>query len=153
MKSLIRHTLILAAVLVPGNTFLHAQCTVSTIGVNFGSYDPLSPMPADSTGVIDIDCTRSERVAISIGASPNSGGFNPRRLRQASGLDFMDYNLYTESDLASIWGDGSQGTSIVYENAKKKKKLSILPIYARAPAGQDVRTGQYSESLLVTINF
>jgi len=136
-----------------GGPVLHAQCTVSTIGVNFGSYDPLSPMPADSTGVIDIDCTRSERVAIGIGASPNSGGFNPRRLRQASGLDFLDYNLYTESDLARIWGDGSQGTSIVYENAKKKKKLSILPVYARAPAGQDVHAGQYSESLLVTINF
>lgn len=91
-------------------------------------------------------------MTISIGSSPNSGGFNPRRLRQASGLDFLDYNLYTESDLARIWGDGTQGTSIVHENAKKKKKLSILSVYARAPAGQYVHTGQYSESLLVTID-
>jgi len=110
-------------------------------------------MPADSTGAIDIDCNRSERVAISIGASSNSSGFNPRRLRLESEPDFLDYNLYTESDLASIWGDGTQGTRVVYENAKKKKKLSIIPVYARAPAGQDVHTGQYSESLLVTINF
>jgi len=149
----IRFTLLVSAVMVLGSVLLHAQCTVSTIAVNFGTYDPLSPMPTDATGTIDIDCTRSERVAVGIGPSPNSGGFNPRRLRQSSGEDFLDYNLYTESDLSRIWGDGTQNTDIVHENAKKKKKLSLLPVYARIPAGQDVRTGQYSESLLVTINF
>ena len=145
--------LLLAAFSLAGSGYLHAQCTVSTIAVNFGKYDPLSTIPTDSIGTIDIDCTRSERVAVSIGPSLNSGAFNPRQLRLDSGSDFLDYYLYTDSDLARIWGDGTQGTSLVYENAKKKKKLSELPVYARIPAGQNAGAGTYSESLVVTINF
>jgi spore coat protein U-like protein len=152
LKKLINAVLLSGAFLLLGQSCLYAVCTVSTLGVNFGAYDPLNTMPADSTGSVDVRCTDTQRVEIQIGPSPNSGGFDPRQLRQSSGLDYLGYTLYTASDLATIWGDGTQGSSVVYENAKKNK-VSNIPVFGRAPAGQDVYTGSYSESLLVTINF
>jgi spore coat protein U-like protein len=152
LKKLINSILLLGAVLLAGNGCLHAQCSVSTIGVSYGSYSPLSVTPADSTGSVNILCNANIKVTIAIGPSPNSGGFNPRRLRKATGADFLNYNLYTNSSRATIWGNGTQGTAIVNINARRNR-TSNVPVYGRAPAGQDIGTGAYSESLVVTINF
>ncbi len=141
---------IVASCLSPA--LLRAACTVSAVGASFGSYSPFNTAAVTSTGTITIDCgVDTSHVVVALGPSPNSGGFNPRQMR-GSGSNLMNYNLYTASDLITIWGDGTQGTSTQFFNVKKNKKVDAL-IYGSIPAAQDVGLGSYSESLLVTINF
>ena len=63
----------------------HAACTVTTTGVSFGAYDVFTAVPRDTTGTVTVSCTNNQRVPIvvSIGASPTSGGFNPRQMLHA----------------------------------------------------------------------
>jgi spore coat protein U-like protein len=127
-------------------------CTVSTTAVNFGAYNPLDGINLDSTGTITVNCDVGSQVMISLGVSPTSGGFNPRQMRQSTGTDLMNYNLYTTSAHTTIWGDGTQGTATV-SNTVNKNKAWNATVYGRIPPSQDVYFGSYGETLVVTINY
>jgi spore coat protein U-like protein len=144
--------LLACAFLYLGPSLLRAQCTVSAVGVSYGSYNPLDASNLTSTGTISINCNDSQRADVLIGPSLNSGVFVPRQMRQTSGSVLLNYNVYTTSALSSVWGDGTQGTSTQYYNVKKNKTENAL-VYGSIPAGQDVPIGSYSEALVVTINF
>ena len=131
---------------------MQAQCSVSAVGVAYGSYNPLDSSAMTSTGTISIICTDNYHVSIGIGASPNSGDFNPRKMLNSTANALLNYNVYTSSSLATIWGDGTSGTSSVTSLVKKRTTHNAL-VYGRIPALQDVAIGSYSESLVVTINF
>lgn len=126
-------------------------CTVSTTAVNFGNYDVLLASPTDSTGSITVTCDKTDQVIISIGASPNSGVFNPRQMISAS-LETLNYNLYTDSTYTSIWGDGTGGTSTLTVRAVKNKP-EVSTVYGRIPPEQDISADTYGETLTVTITW
>ncbi len=151
LKSIYRIAVIL--IIVPwSGTAEAADCTVNTSGINFGIYDPLGTSNLDSIGTITIRCTGKVNVTVSIGPSPNTGGFNPRAMKIGSGTSLLNYNLYTTSARTQIWGDGTQGTATVSGLAPRNKDLP-LSVYSRVPPGQDVTVGSYSENVVVTINW
>jgi spore coat protein U-like protein len=132
-----------------------ATCNFNTVtDVAFGSYDTLSASPNDSSGNIGILCNYnpSRVVNMSIGTSPNSGGFNPRKMKLTTGTELLDYNLYTTAGRTIIWGDGT-GVTATVTNTCLRNVVMNFPIYGRIPAGADVSVGNYSEVLVVTINF
>jgi spore coat protein U-like protein len=131
---------------------VQGACTVSTTGVNFGAYSPFNTVNLDSTGTITVDCTARSTVAISIGASPTSGGFNPRKMKQTAGSDLMNYNLYTTSARTTIWGNGTQGTATLSQTVARNGTWNAT-VYGRIPSGQDIYYGSYGETLVVTINY
>ena len=139
----------------------YAACTVSTTPVSFGSYDVLSPTPLDSNGSVTVDCGIGAAppnppvdVLITMGQSPNSGSFSPRKMKNAMGPDLLNYNLYSDSTRISIWGDGIGGTSVVtLRKVNKNAPPVVITVYGRIPAGQDVSAGSYSDTLIVTITW
>jgi spore coat protein U-like protein len=131
-----------------------ADCNFQTVtNVNFGSYDVLSDLNNDSTGSVGVICNLNTWVEVAIGPSPNSGGFNPRKMVNTSTGDLLSYNLFTTSARATIWGNGTQSTSTVTNHVLKKDEIWAPTIFGRIPAGQDVGIGNYGEVLVVTINF
>lgn len=135
-------------------TGAYAACTVFTTGINFGSYDVFSTTPTDSTATIMVTCdeTPAPTVAVSIGASPTSGGFNPRKMKHASQPDLMNYNLFTDAPRTVIWGDGTSGTATETRRVRRGTPVT-LTVYGRIFSGQDVSAGSYSETLTVTITW
>jgi len=132
---------------------VRSECNFVTVtDVNFGYYDVLSGLNNDSTGSIMVFCDAHTYVTTSIGASPNSGGFNPRQMIQGSGTDLLNYNLYRNSARTEIWGDGTQGTYTLYDRVNRNH-TSNWTVYGRIPPGQNVGIGTFGEVLVVTINF
>lgn len=127
-----------------------ANCSVTATGVNFGSYDVFQVAPTDSTGSVTVLCDVTTDVTVSIGPSSNSGGFIPRQMRHSALPDLLSYNLFADKQSATVWGDGTAGTSSITKKAPKNKPVS-LTVYGRVPAGQDVAAGVYGEVLTVTI--
>jgi spore coat protein U-like protein len=152
LKLAIKLTILVLVTIVLLPALAHAQCSVSTIGVNFGNYNTLSSSNVASSGTITIFCSKKVNATIAIGASPNSGGFQPRKMKLTSGSDLLSYNLYTTSAYATIWGDGTSGTSTVYSTISKGVNNNFT-VYGLAPGSQDVYVGSYNETLTVTINF
>ena len=151
MKKFIKFIIGVLFFLIVGDAY--AACTVAATGVNFGSYDVFVITPLSSTGSITVTCdlVPPADVTMSIGTSPNSGVMNPRQMKQLTGTDLLNYNLFTDATRTSIWGDGTGGTTTVFLKNVKKNKPVTVTVYGSIPAGQNVSVGSYSDILTVTI--
>jgi spore coat protein U-like protein len=131
----------------------HAACRVTTSGLNFGAYDVFAAVPRDTAGTVTVACDKNPPtdVIVSIGASSTSGGFHPRRMRHTTLPDRLEYNLFTDPTIGTVWGNGSAGTSTVLLRKDNKNRPVTTTIYGRIPPGQNVSVGVYSDSVTVTI--
>lgn len=131
-----------------------AACDVATTNIHFGVYDVFSNSPKDSTATISVDCDEAPPpiVTIRIGPSSGSGGFLPRQMRHATRTDRLSYNLFIDSSMSVVWGDGTGGTATVSHKVTKNKTW-VATLYGRIPSGQDVSAGSYSDTVSVTITW
>lgn len=124
-----------------------AGCTVSTTGINFGTYDVFSPVNEDITGTINVDCPMN--TTYSIWLSSGSGTFSSRALTNAGQI--LVYNLYLDPTHLTIWGDGSGGTGTF--NGTGTGSNIATPVYGRIPAAQNARVGSYTDVVTITVIF
>src|SRR5205814_2154905 len=109
--------------------------TVSTSGLNFGTYDVFSSLNDDITATINVDCPTN--TAYSIWLSSGSGTFSSRALR--NGGQILAYNLYLDPTHLTIWGDGSAGTG-TFSGMGTGSNIAT-PVYGRIPAAQNAWVG------------
>jgi spore coat protein U-like protein len=131
-----------------------AACTVSLGNLSFGPYDPLSSAPATTSGNAVVTCNDAPPPTVQIQLSPSSvsGGFFPRRMRNAVGSDTLDYNFYADVGATQVWGDGTAGTTTRSQKVNKNNPWSVT-FYGRIAVNQDVTPGSYSDALTITIAF
>lgn len=122
-----------------------AACTVSSTSLQFGAYDTSSTVANDSTFVISYSCAAAETPLISI-SQGSAASFS----RSMSGTTPLRYNLFYDAARTQIFGDGTGGT-VTYTGATGSS--GSVTVYARIPAQQSVRSGSYSDSVVVTVTF
>ena len=123
-----------------------AACTISTgAAVSFGNYDWTVATPTDTVGSMTYTCTTTALVFLSTGSS---GTYTTRTM--LSGANSLDYNLYTDAARTQVWGDFFTGGTISVAPAGTPATLNV---YGRIPAGQNVATGSYTDSITVTFFF
>jgi spore coat protein U-like protein len=147
-------SIIIFIILLCNASTVYALCSVSTTPVSFGSYDVFTAGPLDATGTITVDCNEAPppTVIVSIGQSTNSGGFDPRAMKLTTGNELILYNLYIDSNRSNIWGDGTGNTMTIQPRVFKNRPLTST-VYGRIPPLQDVKAGNYSETVTVTITW
>lgn len=137
------------------------DCAVFTAGVAFGVYDPTLATPTDAAGSVRLQCRHTgggaTRVNYGIALSAgNGGGFARRQMR--AGADILSYNLFNTAARTQVWGNGTQGSALVSGSLLVNPgSLSVVeavhPIYGRIPAQQPANTGNYADTVLVTVTF
>ena len=131
-----------------------AACTVTTVGVAFGAYDPQAAGPDDGTGTVSVRCLffDSPLDSIALGTG-GSGTYFPRRM--TSGPWTLNYNLYTTAARAIIWGDGTGGTAMVNPPGVLAFPFRnhTATVYGRIPALQNVGAGAYTDTVVVTVTW
>lgn len=127
------------------------SCTVSATSVNFGSYNVFAGSATDSTGSITITCNNSAHNVVVTLSKGSSATFNPRTM--TNGGETLSYNLFRDAARTSIWGDGTGGTSTYTDNNPSNGADTVVTVYGRVPAGQDVSAGSYSDTVSAVINF
>lgn len=152
--------LVLASSAMPASA---ADCTLSATGLAFPvSYDPVtlhSTGDLDGTSTVTLTCTRTqnaERVNFALSLSMGgSGTYTPRRM--ASGVNTLNYNLFTDATRSVIWGNGTGGTSLVSGsfnlNPGQPIQIQTRTVYGRIPRAQDAVIGAYLDSITVTLIF
>lgn len=131
-----------------------AACQVAIGHLAFGPYDAFGCTDSCTSGTLTVHCSMSPAPTVRVRAAPSavSGGFIPRRMRQAGGQETLAYNLYVDPAGTRVWGDGSGGTLTISENVQAGRPWKIT-IYARIPPGQDVTPGAYSDTVSVAVEF
>lgn len=131
------------------------SCTATATNIAFGTYDPTSSAPSDTSGTVTVNCTGlvslfgSVDIASSAGSSGNAA---QRTLRQ--GTNTLNYNLYVNAARTIVFGDGSAGTQTI---TTPLNGLLIFGqsafIYGRMPARQWGGAGSYSDTVVITISY
>jgi spore coat protein U-like protein len=138
--------LALAALLLPCAAL--ADCTFTVTTMSFGAYDVFATSPLDSVATITYSCI-VPAASPSISASAGSAGtYSPRKMAGPGGN--LSYNLFVDSGRASVFGDGTGGTSTIAPSIGANLTATI---YGRVPARQNLSIGAYSDSVTLTLMF
>jgi spore coat protein U-like protein len=126
-------------------------CSInSTTSVSFSAYNVFAAANDTSTGgAVKIVCTASGTAVISL-TTGGSGSFATRKMSGPGGVT-LNYNLYTTSGLATIWGDGSSVGTATVSGTVGTTAVSFT-IYGMIPKNQYTAVaGTYNDSITVSV--
>ena len=128
------------------------NCTISTAPVNFGAYDPVAAnatAPLDGIGTVTVTCTKGATAKVGLNTGSNAQG-TARRMT-AGAANFLSYELYKDAGRTDVWGDGlDTGLDI---GAAPNRNPRTFTTYGRVVAGQDATVGNYTDTVVATVNF
>jgi spore coat protein U-like protein len=129
---------------------VHAACTITATGVNFGPYNVFSTVNNDNgVGTLTIVCGGGAGNNYPVSLSTGQSLSYANRVMN-SGANLLNYNLYTTIGRNTIWGDGTGGSGVI---TVLKNATTNLSVYGRIPWGQDAAVGNYSENITATVTF
>lgn len=133
---------------------INTVCTASSPTLDFGGYNPVTTnalTSLDSSTTITLNCSRDGSVTLGFDLGVNAAGSHcgasPQRC-MANGSDYLNYNIYASTNDRT---SGSAWTSPVSETISGG--TAAVSIYGRVPAGQDVKVGSYSDTLVATVYY
>lgn len=124
----------------------HANCSVAVNGLVFGDYDVFDGSHTDSTSTFTVNC--STQTAYTLKLSAGNGSFSERLL--LNGSHSLSYNIYTDAAHSLIWGDGSGGSVTQSGNTGTSAEHTA---YGRIPPRQNVYSGPYVDSIVITLEY
>lgn len=153
---------LLAAALLAAMSAAHPATTcriTSTGGVAFGGYDVMDTTPTDTVLNVAVSCDRdggpqSVSVVMRLNQGTWGSSVSARKMRHATSTsDFLNYGLYRDVGRSAAWGftPGIDTVSKTLSVPNKGTASTTFPVYGRITAQQDVRAGNYSDSVQITI--
>lgn len=128
------------------------NCTISTAPVAFGAYDPVvanATTALDSTGTVTVTCTKGAAATVGLSLGSHSSGSTRQLADGASNM--LAYELFQDAGRTAVWGDS--GSDLLSPGAAPSKAPRSFTVYGRITAGQDVPAGNYSDTVVATVNF
>jgi spore coat protein U-like protein len=131
---------------------VQATCTVSTGNLAFGNYTGGSASPVDATTTITATCPpgQSYTIGLNAGLGPAATTSTRKMTISGPGTSTLNYGLFTDSTHATNWDDIG-GTNTVAGTGNGAGQS--ITAYGRIPAGQNVQTGLYEDTITVTMDY
>ncbi|CAM3197035.1 Spore coat protein U domain-containing protein [Deinococcus saxicola] len=132
------------------------NCTVTGSTLAFGAYDYAvtnRTANVDQTSLVTLLCTSGTVGTVRLGQGANAGTGStdavPAR-RLVSGTDFLNYALFSDSPGGTVWGNTTATGKV---NAAGTGANQTLTVYGRVAGGQNVPVGNYTDTVIVTVDF
>jgi spore coat protein U-like protein len=128
------------------------NCTISTTPVNFGAYDPVAAnatAPLDGIGTIVVACTKGAVAKVGLNPGSNAEGTSRRMTQGAS--EYLAYEIFKDTTHSTVWGD-SLDTALDIPAAPNRNPRTFTA-YGRIAAAQDATVGNYTDTVVATVNF
>lgn len=154
----------ICAAFVAPSAHAGADCSISTPGANFGTYDLLGSVADDTTAAITVTCSYvapggNTTVNYTIAAGNGLYGTSATTRKLGAGTARLGYNVYRDSARSQVLGTGTAGTVVatgsltVGTGSGNSTRTATHTFYARSPAAQDVGAGTYLDSLVLTLTY
>ena len=131
-------------------------CTVSATPVAFGTYDPKSNVPTDSTGNVTVVCQSTVGILVAYSVKLISGAGTLLARKMTTTGSQLNYQIYKDPTFGQIWGDGSSGTVYNiggYLLAVLVPVSTTYPAYGRITALQNAYAGSYTDTLTILVTY
>lgn len=139
-------------------------CTVSSSGLAFGAYQPLTlagkltSADRTSTATVSVVCSAMATGSYTLGLGAGNYGTGDRigtrfLNNTTQGGALMAFNVYTAASYGTVWGTGAIG-ALMSNSIPAGDSNQTHTVYGRIPAGQNtLRAGSYGDSLTITITY
>ena len=136
---------------------VNSNCLVSAASLAFPNYTPAGGNQTANT-TVSVRCTKGTTFTVALNGGSTAGGTVTQRLMTNGGAGTVQYNLYTVANFATIWGDGTGGTSTV---AGTGNGVTVANAVAETVYGQLVDSavnqvappGSYNDTITVTVTY
>ena len=139
----------------PAHACTLCSCSATTTNASFGTYDPTTTAPTDTSGTITVNCTGVVALlgTVEVAASAGTSG-NVAQRTMRKGVDPLNYNLYTDPARLIVFGDGTAGSQTITRplNGLLVFGQSVF-FYGRIPARQWARVGNYTDAIVITVTY
>ncbi|WP_241024127.1 spore coat U domain-containing protein [Paraburkholderia sp. Ac-20340] len=125
------------------------NCNISASNIVFPAAGVLSSA-LSATGTITAQCTSGDAFKISLNGG-SSNAVNARTMVLSGGSATVGYQIYSDAQHATPWGDGSNGTSAV--TGTGSGNTASFTMYGVVPAQSTPQPGTYTDSVTATISF
>ena len=134
-------------------TSVEMSCSITTVPMNFSSYDPTSNTDLDATAIITSTCTSGGATVMTMGqgahALTGSSVTTPLRAMDDGNDNALGYFLYTNIARDIVWGDTADTGKAITATGN----ADPTTVYGRIPKGQTPPAGSYTDSVLVTLTY
>jgi spore coat protein U-like protein len=132
------------------------NCTVTApTAVAFGNYTPTAGA-VSANGTLNVNCTKGTTFTVSLNKGTTAGGSIAQRLMSDGSGDTLQYNLYTTSGFATVWGDGT-GSSVTQGGTGTGMGTAVvMTVYGSLPdnaTNQAVPPGAYTDTVTVSVAY
>jgi spore coat protein U-like protein len=137
---------------------VQATCSASAATLAFGNYTPGGGALTGNSN-ITVKCTKGTAFTVALNAGSTTGDtFAQRVMANGAATSTLQYNLYTTSALASVFGDGSAGTATVGGTGAGVTTANAVtvPVFGSLPdsaANQAALVGGYTDTIAVTVSY
>lgn len=126
------------------------DCSVAGAGISFGRIDPFTPESLQPVGQLTVQCTGS---VTQLRLRVQSAYATPGGQRQlASGPHRLRYRLYQDESHQIPLGDDTPGSPAMTVMLAPGAVV-LVPLYAVIEPGQLPAPGQYSDHMVLSIDF
>lgn len=130
-----------------------SACSATAANLTFGAYTPGAGTLTNSS-IISVKCTKSTPYSVALNAGSSGGTFAQRLM--ASGVNKLQYNLYTSAALTTVFGDGTASTATGAGTGAGLATANLLTVYGQLPDSSTNQTavpGSYSDTITVTVTY
>ncbi|MEZ5958914.1 MAG: spore coat U domain-containing protein [Hyphomonadaceae bacterium] len=127
-----------------------ASCDVTADDLTFGDYDPIAAADLDAETSVSVTCTNgtSYNVGMSVGGG-SGASMSERFMTKAGGSETLSYVLYQDDQRSVLWGDtGGDRLAGAGDGTP-----GSIPVYGRIPMQQAAPSGDYSDTIIVTVSW
>jgi spore coat protein U-like protein len=131
-----------------------STCSATAATLAFPNYTPGGGAQIGNT-TISVKCTKNTPFTVALDVGSTTGDAFAQRL-MASGVNTLQYNLYTTAGLGTVFGDGNAGTSTAGGVGLGVATANSVQVFGQVPdsvANQAAIAGSYSDTITVTVSY
>lgn len=136
-----------------------SNCSVTSRGISFGSYDPIRGAAATAQGAVIAKCTPGSSVSVALGQgthpAPGSTPAVPARRMADGASHYLPYHVYLGPSPSKIeWGSGPAGKNEpLTQIAASGGAPLTFTTYGYLPAGTSAPAGLYLDIVTAVVTF
>jgi spore coat protein U-like protein len=129
-----------------------AVCLIGNATLAFGAYNPTSGTAVTATTNVTLTCTLSTPFGIGMSAGAATGATVTTRAMQltTSASTTLGYGLYQDAGHTINW---TNATNSYTATSSASSLTNTVPIYGQIPASEAAPVGNYTDTVVMTVNF
>jgi spore coat protein U-like protein len=134
---------------------VQATCSATAAALTFPTYTPGGGAQTSSSA-ITVKCTKGTAYTVALNPGSTTGDAYTQRLLVNGTTNFLQYNLYTDSAFANVFGDGSGASKTATGSGAGVATANTVTVYGQLPdnaTNQAAVPGNYTDTIQVSVTY